>query len=553
MRIGYHVESDYRAVYSELAAMLHMGLVPYTGQEEIVVLDGVKDFAQHTLEYGQTVIARLKNGNAEIRSVFPFSLGALGLRALQEGFPLEEAQSPQLDLALHTLREILIECSGAFSWCVLPSPWGYAYSVALTHDIDSLSVKEYPFGRTFLGFLYRSIVGNLRRWRAQKITTHEFVISLARGAQALKAKVLGGADAWHDATQAMLALERKYGVTSSLYLMPKSAEPGKSIVDNQTMAPQNRAGFYTPEEHRSVLSALEADGWELGVHGIDAWADEDLGHEELEAVAAVSQKAKHTAMGIRIHWLYLEPPSSWQKLEQAGYYYDSTFGYNEGIGFRAGTLQAFHPLNAPKLWELPLHVQDGALLGEEHGNLSREEALEQATAVFQFAERLGGTVTLLWHNASFGSPRFWGSVYEKLLVKAQKAGAWLAPGQKIVQWYAKRRETLVRVEQDEMNEKAVMVTIQRQCSDVKQATGTESEHNVSSELERNVRLEPERNVSSEPEHNTDASPAENLPELALFVRIPAERVASCPVPWMHVENGILIQATPGRFRIELKG
>ena len=48
-------------------------------------------------------------------------------------------------------------------------------------------------------------------------------------------------------------------------------------------------------------------------------------------------------------------------LEQAGYSYDSTAGYNETIGYRNGTTQVFRPLGARTLLELPLHIQDGAL------------------------------------------------------------------------------------------------------------------------------------------------------------------------------------------------
>jgi len=47
--------------------------------------------------------------------------------------------------------------------------------------------------------------------------------------------------------------------------------------------------------------------------------------------------------------------------------------------------------------------------------------------------------------------------------------------------------------------------------------------------------------------------SENLPELALIIGIPAERVQACSASWKKTENGIIMEAKPGRFKIELKG
>ena len=37
-------------------------------------------------------------------------------------------------------------------------------------------------------------------------------------------------------------------------------------------------------------------------------------------------------------------------------------GYNETVGFRAGTSQVFAPIGTKHLLELPLHIQDTSLL-----------------------------------------------------------------------------------------------------------------------------------------------------------------------------------------------
>ena len=45
-------------------------------------------------------------------------------------------------------------------------------------------------------------------------------------------------------------------------------------------------------------------------------------------------------------------------------------GYNETVGYRAGTTQAYKPLEASRLLELPLHVMDTALFYPAYLGLS---------------------------------------------------------------------------------------------------------------------------------------------------------------------------------------
>ena len=54
--------------------------------------------------------------------------------------------------------------------------------------------------------------------------------------------------------------------------------------------------------------------------------------------------------------------------------YDSTIGYNETVGYRAGTSQAYKPLQSTRLIELPLHIMDTALFFPAHLDLSTREA-----------------------------------------------------------------------------------------------------------------------------------------------------------------------------------
>src|SRR5262249_2069464 len=146
-------------------------------------------------------------------------------------------------------------------------------------------------------------------------------------------------------------------------------------------------------------------------HGIDSWHSLEKGREELDRVAQVTGKTEH---GMRSHWL-LHDGNTCQVLEEAGYSYDSTCGYNETPGYRNGTTQGFRPLGAQRLLELTMHIQDGALFYRRRLGLSEAEAKQHCQAFIKNSQKHGGVLTVLWHDRSHGPERFWGDFYVDLV------------------------------------------------------------------------------------------------------------------------------------------
>jgi hypothetical protein len=171
------------------------------------------------------------------------------------------------------------------------------------------------------------------------------------------------------------------------------------------------------------------------VHGIDAWHDADRGRAESARIAAVTG---HTHIGVRMHWL-LQDAGTPRVLEEAGYAYDATCGYNETVGYRAGTTQVFRPLGARTLLELPLHIQDGALFYPERLDLADAAAERRCDAMIAHARQAGGALTVLWHDRSHGPERFWGPFYVQLLERLRAAAPWFATASQAVAWFRARR------------------------------------------------------------------------------------------------------------------
>ncbi|MHB8125733.1 MAG: polysaccharide deacetylase family protein [Desulfitobacteriaceae bacterium] len=455
MCVGFCVAESLKPVYREIAGLLGISFAEdkevspgnKTLQNyDVLLVDGVDLSQLSGLEEttliivcgpvtgdGETLGLRLKT--------LSFNLGLEATRFLMEGrAPTEkDVGKPILDLRLEEIREVLHREVRNFLE-IPPIPWGYSYAMILTHDIDILSLKEMPVARTFLGYFYRSSVLNWKRWRAGKVHTSEFYRTLWEMARTWAARFGIGKDVWQRALPGLLRLEKRLGVRSSLYFMPFPNKPGilpEPLRTGRVSAPANRAAFYNVLNYQEMLNSLEEGGWEAGVHGIDAWHDVQAARAEHGRVVKLTGKEE---IGIRMHWLYFQSPHSFKALEEGGFKYDATFGYNEVVGFRAGTLQPYHPLNCQMLWEFPLHIQDGALMGEEHLDLNREDAFRKAKPILDWAKRFGGAVSLLWHNQSFTAPRFWGEVYERLIAQGRSDRAWIAVPRDVLCWYDQRRK-----------------------------------------------------------------------------------------------------------------
>ena len=228
-------------------------------------------------------------------------------------------------------------------------------------------------------------------------------------------------------------LKVEKGLSPTYFFIPFKHRPGEKVRASHA---ERRASAYDIGDIPEWTDRLAAEGCEIGVHGIDAWHSVEKAREELNRVAKVTHRS---TMGIRMHWL-LRDENTYQVLEQAGYAYDSTVGYNETPGYRCGTTQVFRPLSATSLLELPMHIQDGALFFPQRLGLTESKAWELCNAFIENAGKFGGVLTVLWHDRSPGPERFWGEFYIRLVDRLKSLKVWFATASQAVCWFRNRRE-----------------------------------------------------------------------------------------------------------------
>ena len=348
---------------------------------------------------------------------------------LSAGQPCEHANVPTLDVHVAMLRDWILEAG--ISFLEIPAtPAGYDFSVCLTHDIDFVGIRNHKFDHSMWGFVYRATFGAILRFFRRRISASQLLTSW-RAVASLPFVYAGWAKDFWEPFDWYLKVEKNLPAT--YFLIPFKQCSGEKVPGPRGSL---RATAYDVSDLSQWTTILLNRGYELGVHGIDAWHSIEKGREELRRISEVTGESQ---TGTRIHWL-LRDENTPSVLEQAGYTYDSTFGYNETIGYRSGTSQVFRPLSARTLLELPMHIQDGALFYPQKLNLSEAEAERRCDALIGNVRRLGGVLTLLWHDRSHAPERFWGDFYAKLIVKLRLLRPWFGSGAQVVGWFEKRRK-----------------------------------------------------------------------------------------------------------------
>lgn len=279
-----------------------------------------------------------------------------------------------------------------------PPRWrGARFAVALTHDVDV------PWRWTRLGV----------KGSAARLKSH--VLARRRGPAAREARALAamplhrlrGTDPnWRFGE--ILAAEREHGATSTFFLLAGHGDrhDGASPEVYQRLRPR-------------LVGAILEGGGEVGLHG-SYLAARDA--ERLAAEVRALEELGAEVRGQRYHYLRLDPHANLAPLASLGLRYDTTLGFPDAPGFRAGIAQPFRPWDVDSdrpldLLEIPLAAMDVTLGEERYLGLSAHEAEGRLLALLDYAAEHGGGFSILWHTDRFdpGTARGWDRLYLRLL------------------------------------------------------------------------------------------------------------------------------------------
>ncbi len=347
---------------------------------------------------------------------------------LTEGQPTENALIPSLELHISLLREWILGFGIPFVE-IPPIPWGYSFMVCLTHDVDFAGIRPHKFDHTMWGFIYRATVSPLLAFIRGRYPISKLVKNWA-AVLSLPLVYIGIIRDFWDEFDQYIVLDKEF--LSTFFIVPFKDVVGEGVTNK--FSPR-RAVRYEIEDIQGHLKRLISEGYEIGLHGIDAWNNLHKGKLEFDRIRSVTGQLN---LGVRIHWLCFDKNSP-VVLEQADFNYDSTIGYNEAVGYKAGTTQVFLPVGARRLLEIPLHIQDTALFHPQRLSLSDAQAWDLCHKIIDTSMKHGGVLTILWHMRSLSPERLWGDFYRQLLQVLKTKCAWSGTASQVVGWFRQRR------------------------------------------------------------------------------------------------------------------
>jgi hypothetical protein len=276
------------------------------------------------------------------------------------------------------------------------------FAVALTHDVDN------PWRWTRIGL--RGSAARLKRNVLQARLAPAFREATALAAAPVH-RVRGTDPNWR--FREIVAEERRRGAHGSTFFVLAGHHD-----------PHDGPSPETYDELRpELVETLRETGAEIGLHGSYTAADD---HARLAEEKAELEALAGPVLGHRYHYLRGDPH---RNIPGLPFRYDTTLGFPDAVGFRAGIARPFHPWDferdAPaEVLEIPLAAMDATLAEERYLGLSAKRAEPRLTALLDWAAANGGAFSILWHPDRFDplSSGGWDRLYSRVLDGVQARG-----------------------------------------------------------------------------------------------------------------------------------
>jgi len=318
------------------------------------------------------------------------------------------------DLLGELLRERGVEVAPMPRW-----PNGARYAVALTHDVD---LPERPSrGRVLLGEWWRGVPRSRREayWDLRStIRSCGFYNSCLAPATRRRE--------WD--FPLICDLERRHRLRSAFYFAVVHRDAGHRC-DVTYDVRQRR--------YRRLFRRLRTDGWEVGLH---ASYRTRLGTPTIvEQMQTLGAAGSGPVAGVRHHYLQIDrtdPTRSLLEHSDADLMYDTSIGFNDCPGFRAGIALPYRPYDADRM-EARVFVELPMTLADMHLPRGDEAAaIQEVSDHLDRVRSLGGLAVLNWHVGHWHTDPAWRAAYVAACERLSHDGeAWIATPHEIARWW----------------------------------------------------------------------------------------------------------------------
>lgn len=198
----------------------------------------------------------------------------------------------------------------------------------------------------------------------------------------------------------LMNISEEHGLRSCFYFMADNVNSAYKISDNKV---------------RKTIENILAHGHEVGLHpNFGSY----ISYEELvRQKDCLDSILGYKKYGARQHYLQWKATKSWRLYEEVGLTHDSSIGFTEMPGFRAGICVPYHVFDLKQekplsLIEIPLIVMDASLFSKKYeyirnkyfktwlcGSLNELDILDYVSSLKRRAKKYNSCFTIIWHNS----------------------------------------------------------------------------------------------------------------------------------------------------------
>jgi len=333
------------------------------------------------------------------------------------------ASEPVVARAATELRDAVVDSAGRRPIAMLaPWPDGRRWAAAITHDLDV--VDRWP---VFTALRVAELAGKGE---------------VRRVARALGSAISAvGSDPVQRALEAVLEDERARGIVSTWFVLCGTPTLQSMRAGDLTYRPEGRRAT-------AALRALRERGCEINLHGSFATSEHhELFVEQRRRLAGLTHQP---VLGVRQHFLRMRPGITSRGMADAGFRYDTSWGFPDRNGFRLGVGDVIPAWDgaaqrALELQEAPVVWMDRAL--SKYARVEDPNAwIAEGMALARTCRDVAGLWVGVWHpnlTDALGFPDA-PPAFKKLLADLQADEPFTAPLGRLVEWRVARRSVRVR-------------------------------------------------------------------------------------------------------------
>jgi len=302
---------------------------------------------------------------------------------------------PPVDRYCNILEDVLIF---AFPGFLRKQIWekGKSFTITLSHDID------------YWNFWSESHLKISNKRKIKKIKKGSIKALLKLILQNLNKKFYSNAGQ----IKLLLKKEKLYKANSSFFLLSKSDFP------------DDRLNYFSDEKYFNQILYLLKD------KSINLQGSKEAGFRYGYLEHELSKLNGFSANGYRARYLFYNYQTLFNLLEKSKIKYDTSIGFDEHIGYRAGISYPFYPFNIKEnkrfnILEIPSILVDRTLFNQTGKNAKIARKL--LTDILLISKKNHSLLSISWRNHVFDNLEFtgWGHIYWKLVKFGRINNAWI--------------------------------------------------------------------------------------------------------------------------------